>query len=180
MCSLTIKPGSAPSPNDRASERGATLVVVLILLLGMSLAAISAWYLARGDTEIAGNLRGYTQARSAADAGLIAGKRWLSSLTNPPVSATGFYPNGAPRDAAGNLTVDWDDTSAVQVTTFAGQRVAWLVEPAGLDAPAPGYALDQGGQYQPPQQRYYYRISSQARTPRGAAVVLEAIYAMDY
>lgn len=71
-------------------QKGAILVVSLILLVVLTLLGLSAMQNTSLEETMAGNLRSENVAFQAAEAGLRTGEAWLASRTSKPVAdATG-------------------------------------------------------------------------------------------
>lgn len=170
-------------------EQGAALLVAMIVLLALSLAGIAAMYMARSDTEIAGNLRFREIALNQAEAGLRAGGTWLLNQTTAPTGSTisGFYDrDNLPRDSNGGLTIDWNLSSNYFITTANGQTVKYIIEDLGISDAASGNSVAVGSEYgggvkgTGALSQNYYRVTSRVEGPRNTVVVLEAIYAMNF
>ncbi|WP_369573365.1 hypothetical protein [Acidithiobacillus sp. IBUN Pt1247-S3] len=71
------------------TERGAILVVVLVLVFAVTLALLAYLYLNKNNTLIASNLAVQNAAQEASDQGLQNASGWLNGLTNwPEILAT--------------------------------------------------------------------------------------------
>lgn len=112
-----------------SGEAGATLLVAMVVLLALTVAGITAMYLARSDTEISGNLRFREQALQGTEFAASAARTWLVSqkasldanspsaaTTSMPTAATTsenfLYPVGTTASA-----IDWNDSNAHEVVT---------------------------------------------------------------
>jgi type IV pilus assembly protein PilX len=131
----------------RATQRGVSLIVVLISLLIMSFAAIALLRSTDTATLIAGNLTFKKTALASGDAGTEAAIAWLSAnlagnTLHADLVANGYYSRSAetcdltgqttPNDA--NDDVNW----AGGVANPNCPMVAITVAPAGV---APGYTV---------------------------------------
>lgn len=67
-------------------ERGAILVVVLVLIFAVTLALMAYLYLNKNNTLIASNLAVQNAAQEATDQGLVEVQNLLSMAPNPPTS----------------------------------------------------------------------------------------------
>ncbi|MBB3063026.1 pilus assembly PilX family protein [Microbulbifer rhizosphaerae] len=91
-------------------QRGATLLVGLIMLLLMTVIGLAAMRGSGMQELMAGNMRDRNQAFQAAEAGLRAGEDVLNGATLPTFSATNT--NGYVKDLVGSRrTGFWDDYS---------------------------------------------------------------------
>lgn len=116
-----------------SGEAGATLLVAMVVLLALTVAGITAMYLARSDTEISGNLRFREQALQGTEFAASAARTWLVSQkasldANSPTAATTSMPTAATTGenylypvgttASG---IDWSDSDMhASVTSPAG------------------------------------------------------------
>ncbi len=126
----------APVPATR--QRGATLVVALIILVVMTLLGVSAMQGATMQERMAGNVRDMNVAFQATEAALREGEQLLENLANEPgvpVSfdgTQGFFPplsQGDPRP--------WEQTGF----DWATDAIAYTDENFGA-AMAPGYIIE--------------------------------------
>lgn len=86
-CSDRNSKRTKPSEQD---ERGAILVVVLVLIFAITLALLAYLYLNKNNTLIASNLAVQNAAQEATEIGLQNAKNLLSTLAaNPPTSSPG-------------------------------------------------------------------------------------------
>lgn len=173
-------------------ERGAVLVVSMLLLLVMTILALGASQATRMQERMAGSARNHDLALQSAEAGLRAGERFLDNpaLTSAPIPCSvgqcqvyelgvltaalsyrdqafqdrGWWTANAQSYAAGD-TISGPD--------LAGEEPQYYIEeveevPDSLDIPPTG----------PPPSRMYYRIVSRAEgaTPN-AQVVLQSTFA---
>lgn len=101
-------------------QRGAVLIVSLIILLVMTLLAVTAMQNTTLEEKMAGNTRDMALALSAAEAGLRGGETVLSgSAVLPPFNGTvtGYY---APDNSRWSQAVTWTSNSIVYATTIPG------------------------------------------------------------
>ncbi len=79
-------------------ERGAILVVVLVLVFAVTLALLAYLYLNKNNTLIASNLAVQSEAQEASDVGVNDAAAWLNNLpTVPEIIATSNIQALAPR-----------------------------------------------------------------------------------
>jgi Tfp pilus assembly protein PilX len=100
-------------------ERGATLIIALIVLVAMSLAGIATMRSVDTSALVAGNIAFKESAVSGADQGIQAALAWLvgvngntavaptlyGNMNIPGVSSTGYY------STVGQVDKDWTDPS---------------------------------------------------------------------
>lgn len=179
-----------------ASQRGAVLVVSLLLLLVMSVLALGASQATRMQERMASNSRDYDLAFQSAEAGLRKAERLIDdpNLGAAPIPCTSgrcrvFELNILPDDIAYrspanwwnanawtySTDLTWTDTNqgAMSGTDLAHSDPQYVIEeieevPDALSIPPTG----------PPASRIYYRVTSAAEggTNR-AVVVLESTFA---
>ena len=108
------------------NEKGVALILTLILLLVLSVMAVSLMFIGRAETWSSMNYRMMTQARYGAEAGVNAAANWIQNSYAKPTSTTGFGLTTTPVTYSGNpvvlsanssVTSNYP-TSSVQ-TTFA-------------------------------------------------------------
>jgi len=179
-----------------ATQRGAVLVVSLLLLLVMSVLALGASQATRLQERMAGNSRDYDLAFQSAEAGLRKAERLLDDpgLSGAPLPCSSgrcrvFELNILPADIAYRSPAQWWDANAwtystdltwtnTNVGALSGTGLAhrdsqYVIEeveevPDALSIPPTG----------PPASRIYYRVTSAAQggTDR-AVVVLQSTFA---
>lgn len=169
-------------------ERGATLLVAMVVLLALSLAGIAAMYMARSDTEIAGNLRFRDQAMSGAEIGRQGVVQFLKGATLPPelgvAQPSWFYTTAnTPVNLQG---VDWDgvcNAIPCKQTLSDGNIAQNIVEALGpiSASSANGQSLSGGRNYQlVTGADYYYRVTTRTSGPRGTTSLVQVIYRIHY
>ena len=175
---------NAPAMNDRdpaaiaapVTQRGAVLVVSLIILLVLTLLALAASRNALVMERLGGSSRQLDQAFQAAEAALRHGEGLLSQANLPaPTGANGWYHYSiAP-------SPDWNDPDAWDAT--GNGKLAWsLASCDGASACQTQIAIeelpplpDPGGGLNPteqPQEGTMYRISARGFGGRGDTFVI--------
>jgi Tfp pilus assembly protein PilX len=127
------------------SQRGVSLIIALIMLVGMMVAGISMFRKISSGAILAGNLTFTSSAITAADQGSEAGRAWLmaqSATSLYSVVAPGYFPascyitNSDPGDCSANpppatfnpATFDWTNNSVlVTAADDAGNEVRYLI-----------------------------------------------------
>src|SRR5215470_11183938 len=87
------------------NERGVALILTLILLLVLSVMAVSLMFVGRAETWSSMNYRMMTQARYGAEAGVNAAANWIQNSYTAPTSTTGFGLTTTPVTYSGNPVV---------------------------------------------------------------------------
>jgi type IV pilus assembly protein PilX len=180
----------------QARQRGAVLVVSLLLLLVMSVLALAASQATRMQERMAGNSRDYDLALQSAEAGLRKAERLIDdpNLTAAPFPCTSgrcqvFELNILPADIAyRSHTAWWDDNAWTYSSglTWTNTQQNELTG-AGRAHRDPQYVIEEVEEVPdslkasptgPSPSRIYYRITSAAEggTDR-AVVVLQSTFA---
>jgi type IV pilus assembly protein PilX len=180
----------------RATQRGAVLVVSLLLLLVMSVLALGASQATRMQERMAGNSRDYDLAFQSAEAGLRKAERLIDdpALGAAPIPCSSgrcevFELNVLPSDIAYRSPEDWWDANAWNYSTdnLWTSSDAGAMSGTGLAHRDPQYVVEEVEEVPdsltippsgPPASRIYYRITSAAQggTDR-AVVVLQSTFA---
>lgn len=178
----------APPHSLSHPERGATLLVAMVVLLALSLAGIAAMYMARSDTEIAGNLRFRDQAMAGAEIGRQGVVQFLKDATLPPELGVGqpawFYTTA--NTPVNPQAVDWDTVCSDAPCRLAlndgniAQNVVEALGPFSAGS-SNGQSLSGGRNYQlVTGADYYYRVTTRTSGPRGATSLVQVIYRIHY
>lgn len=161
-----------------ARERGATLVVSLVMLLILTLLGTTAMQSTSLEEKMAGNTRDRNVAFQAAEAALREGERVLAQPVLPPFDGTGGrYQPALGTGARTWETVDWTDGTAVTVYSEGAMSgvagaPAYIIEemPAVFDTTA---SIEAGT----PLTQEYYRVTARATgATNGAVVILQTTY----
>lgn len=116
-------------PSNPKNQAGAVLFVSLIMLLVLTVIAVTAMQTTTLEEKMAGNLRDQTLAFQAAEAALRAGESWLGAQPAEPVAQTSC---GVVSTCVYVLNTEdvlnnslWDEVSTPKYRTYAGvlQRV---------------------------------------------------------
>lgn len=76
---------NSPHRHHFLSQRGATLIISLLILLVMTLIGVTAIQTTTMEEKMAGNMRDQNLAFQAAEAALRAGEGWMGQQTSEPV-----------------------------------------------------------------------------------------------
>ncbi|QSA99167.1 pilus assembly protein PilX [Methylococcus sp. EFPC2] len=140
------------------AQKGAVLVVSLIMLLLMTLLGVTALQTITLEEKMAGNMRDRSLAFQAAESALRAGEIFLSQATLPVFNcANGLYKANASGTNCATATPDlWAsvDWTSSNVTTYSGtlsgvaNNPAYIVEEfSAASASASGGSLEAGTVY---------------------------------
>ena len=178
-----------------ADQRGAVLVVSLLLLLVMTVLALSASQATRMQERMAGNTRDYDLAFQSAEAALRTAERLIddTALTSAPFPCSSgrcrvFELNVVPDDTAYRPVSWWDANawsyasdntwnptpgSGISGTGLARRDPQFFVEE--VEEVADSLTIPPTG---PPPSRIFYRITSSAQGGTDTAqVVLQSTFA---
>lgn len=107
---------------NRRRQRGASLVVIVVMVLAMALTTLTAFLVSRNQYRLVANLQHIEQAFNQAEAALAAGEDWLSlgenarsagftsfSSTRPALHPTGHFTS----IGLDPKTMAWSDANSV-------------------------------------------------------------------
>jgi hypothetical protein len=121
----------------KQSERGAALIISLMMLLALGFVGAALIFTAGGDLKVAGADRRGTQAQSAAEAGIQEALHRLALSAGTTVSVNGETFDAAIRDTTTNLDPDWEVRiySPVESSPAADGSLEYTptVQPDGTD-----------------------------------------------
>lgn len=131
-----------------SSQRGAVLIVALLLLTIMTLIGITAMNRTVLEERMAGNLSDRNLAFQAAESGLRDGGEWVQGfLTRPAASddgSTGIWSAGTVGADAGEYTFDWDAKGLVYGDKTGHPVTDFVPEPPDfIHAEAPVYVVEE-------------------------------------
>ncbi len=100
--------------SGRARQRGATLIVSLIMLMLITLLAVTSFRLGKGNLQIAGNMQQRTQALSAAQGTIekVLSSVQFTQTPNTPIPAAGGPTNLESVDVNGDSVPDVNVTAS--------------------------------------------------------------------
>lgn len=165
-------------------QRGASLLIIVALLLGMGLMSLTAFHLSRGQYQLAGNVQHLQQAFTLAEATSATAEQWLSVSTNSQsagfasydAALKGIYPVGGlaalGRDPA---TMTWSDSNSI--ATLDGRYVIEQLA-RGVRLPGASVQLGQrsGGSCKSVD---LFRVVAVSNSTRGAMRTVETYFATD-
>jgi type IV pilus assembly protein PilX len=152
------------------------LVIALIMLVMMTLLAISAAQITGLNERMAGFARDRDVAFQAAEAGLREGERVLQQAVLPAFDSTaGLYPILPPGDPPRWKEIDWSTSSVSYGATIAGvaAQPRYIVEEIAI-LPGAGESLDAA---EAEVTNAFYRVTGRALGGEGnTVVVLQTTY----
>jgi type IV pilus assembly protein PilX len=175
-----------------AHQRGAVLIVSMLLLLVVTILALGASQTTRLQERMVGSQRNFDLAFQAAEAGLRAGERMVAnSMTSPPLPCASNPPCLVYERGYLDQFVSYDDQAFQGRDWWLGRAQPYAAAPAisgeGLAGQDPLFYIEQieevfdagsnssGG---PPPSVVYYRIVSRGEGgTSNAQVVLHSTYA---
>jgi type IV pilus assembly protein PilX len=184
---------------NRRKEKGAILIVSLILLLVMTVLALSASQMTRMQERMAANSRDRDLALQSAEAGLRNGERLIEALGSAPIPCTAVSPrcsvyanNALPVDIGFQTAPWWDSTGwryGTSDTTWS-TTVANAMVGSGMVRSDPSFVVEEVEEVPdtltipptgPPPSRFYYRVTSAAEGGTATSqVVLRSTFARRY
>lgn len=155
-------------------QNGLALIVSLIMLLLMTLLAVSSMRTTILEEKMAGNYKDRNTAFQAAEAGIRAGEGYLRTTMVLPTfdgSTAGLYQPATPPNMAVWQTVDWTDI-VNEVVAYVGlsevaEQPNYIIEELQPVA-EPGGTLEVGTALE----NRFYRVTSQAVGGTETAVVM--------
>lgn len=161
-----------------AGQRGATLVIALVMLLILTLLGTTAMQSTTLEERMAGNTRDRNVAFQAAEAALREAERVLAQPVLPPFDGTGG--RYQPTLGAGVRTwesVNWTDGSAVTVYS-EGSLAGVSGAPAYIiEELPPVFDTSSSVEAGTPLIQEYYRVTARAAgATTGAVVILQTTY----
>jgi type IV pilus assembly protein PilX len=107
-------PGKYPLPSLRHAQRGAAMVIALIMLLVLTLLASASARMTLLEERMTGNTQDHNVAFQAAEAALRAGEQLVQGAVLPDFeNEDGLYQSSPPDEEPVWNTVDWSDASEV-------------------------------------------------------------------
>ncbi len=163
-------------------QRGATLLVLIYLLLAIGLMSMTGFFLARGQYQLIGNLQFQQQAFNQAETALAVAERWLSDRANSQSADFATY-NGAARgqypiDKLADLGLDpesmtWSDSNSIAV----GEG-RYLIEQLARAVRQPGVSLQVGqGATGACRSVDLFRVVARSSSTRGSSRMVESFFA---
>lgn len=159
-------------------ERGAALIVSLILLLIMTIIGISAMNSARLEVSMAGMMEREEVALRGAERALRVAEKYVENSLDAFEPLPGHY---LPEDGVDPSVTDWSGIVSLGTADIPelSEHDAFIVQYDGK-VTLPGSALNDGGDVIFGDQVNVYRITSRSDTDGEAVRIIEAIYTKLY
>jgi Tfp pilus assembly protein PilX len=176
-------PGRSLRPPMRR-QRGATLLVVISLLLAIGLMSMTAFVGSRGQYQLVGNVQHQERAFSQAEAASAVAEEWLSDPANAQLADFATYNPAVralyPANTMASLGLDprtmgWNNGNSIAV----GEG-RYLIEQIARSVSLPGGSL-QVGQASTGACRKVdlFRVVAQSASVRGSSRMVETFFATD-
>lgn len=164
-----------------SSQRGAVLIISLVMLTVMTLLGVTAMQSTLLQEKMAGNFRDKHLAFEAAAIAMNDGEQWLMGLATDPGAATDGSSRIWTLDALGtawwNSAASWANADVFAGPVLASQPPRCLLEEAGFIDDGSlniGTSQDQSG-------RVLYRVTARGTGGSDDAVsIVQSIYAKRY
>jgi type IV pilus assembly protein PilX len=163
--------------NFNRSQRGAAMVIALVMLLVLTLLATASARMTLLEERMTGNTQDRNVAFQAAEAGLRSGEAIAQAAVLPVFGGAsgGLYTPAAPDEAPLWETLDWDSASAVHadaaldaaIEDLGGATADYIVEQLPR-VPTPGESLTPDA---PVEEASFYRITARGVGMAGNARV---------
>lgn len=169
--------------NTHFRERGAVLVVALLMLLVMTILGVTAMQMSRMEERMAGNSRDINLAFQGAEAGLRNGEDRLRLLTVRPTTCTTapctFWRRDVITVSKRDQPLTWWNTNGREYGVAATPEVAGVTRDPMIVVEEVGFVPDSlTVGHGPPEGRNFYRVTSNsAGASNTAEAVLESTYA---
>jgi Tfp pilus assembly protein PilX len=173
---------------SRQSQRGATLVVALLVLVLIMMIGITAVTVSKTQFTLAGNLQFEDAAMNNAEAALASGEAWLTSgsgnYNNAGFTSAGYlnnatkvnylYPNNVTVDP---LTMTWSDSNSLAVTGTSGKQ-RYYIQQLTINSSLGGTDLSiRQGSFLT-QKVNTYVITARGESARGAVKFVQSNYSV--
>jgi type IV pilus assembly protein PilX len=163
-----------------ARQRGASLVVTLVMLAVIAGMGVSAFLSSNSQFRMAANMQFQNVAVGNAESALSVAETWVASNYGNGGFATrasgGLYPSGTGPDP---LTMTWDDTTSVKVDTLGTER--YFIEQIVVNRILPSNSVGSCNVYGlsgPCPAVNVYRLTARGTSILGTARVVQSVYAV--
>lgn len=161
-------------------ERGAVLLVSLVMLLLLTIIGLSAVNLTTLDTRIAANSKDKKLAFDAAEAALNEAGGVLAPANPLPDSSTaGFLSSTMSQAWWATATDSWWNTNGVSLGSYSGigNGVEYIIEQPEEILGTAGSRVKDITLGAPKPVTRFYRVTSRGSGPGGAEVMVQSVYA---
>jgi Tfp pilus assembly protein PilX len=169
-------------------ERGATLVVAMVVLVLIMMIGIAAVTSSSTQSKLAGNLQFENTAMNSAEGAIGAAELWLSTGTNFKNGGFSTYAAATPQlhplghlaslaaPANNALTMNWNGTSDIQA---GGANQRYMIELLSTNNRLLGSSQAVGQRRSTTcQQVNTYMITARAQAPRSATKFVQSYYSV--
>ena len=169
--------------HTHSRERGAVLVIALLMLLIMTILGVTAMQMSRMEERMAGNSRDLNLAFQGAEAGLRNGENRLRVLTVRPATCTTAPCNLWRRDlitvSKRDQSLTWWATNGFEYGVAATAEVTGVTRDPMIVVEEVGFVPDSlTVGHGPPEGRNFYRVTANSSGASNTAeAVLESTYA---
>ena len=163
-----------------AAQRGAALIVGLVVLGALLLLGIGAVTVANTQFKVSGNMQFQTIALTNAESAVATAENWLNTnFANPgfnTLTQAGLYPSTSLIDP---LTMNWTDSTSIKLDAEGTQRYAIeLYMPSRKPPMSSVTQCNAYGAVAPCSEVNLYRVSGRGTSTLGATKVVQTIYAV--
>ena len=170
------------TPMLPTTERGATLVVALIVLVLIMMLGIAAVSTSNTQYKLAGNLQFEDGALNNAEAAIVSAESWLATGTNARDPAFTSPDPAKPQlltagQSVNPLTMGWDTSNSVTVGGNSRQR--YFIQLMSTGNRLQGSSQAQGTRTNSGcNQVNTYRITARGESARGASRIVQSFYSV--
>lgn len=166
----------------RGRQRGASLIVALVMLTVLMMLGISAFVASNTQFRMGANLQFQNVAASNAESALAQAETWIAA--NPTNAGfTARVPGGlysvSTTPAPDALTMTWDDTTSVSVNALGTQR--YLIEQIVAGRILPSNSIGSCNVYGlsgPCPTVNVYRLTARGTSILGTVKVMQSVFAV--
>ena len=168
---------------QRRSQRGISLLVMLVMVSALGLTTLTAFYQARNQHRLVGNIQHLEQAFNQTEAVVATAENWLSSGTSRKSAAFTTYDTTLPQlHPIGHLTANGLDPKTMNwsdANSLASGDGRYLIEQLANGRQMPGNSLQMGQRNAGCRAVDLFRVAARSNSIRGASRTIEATYATD-
>ena len=169
-----------------ARQRGASLIVTLVMLGVITFLGISAFVASSSQFRMAANLQFQNVATHNAESALAQAETWIATAPNSDDSgfttrvSGGVYPVGTAPDPLATGTV-WDNTTSVKVDLLGTERYfieKIFIDPRKLPANSLSPAACGYGSNAPCPSVNLFRITARGTSILGTVKIVQSVFAV--
>lgn len=167
-------------PRRGRAQRGASLLVIVVMMLALGLMSLTAFYLARNQYRLVGNIQHLEQAFNQTEAVIATAENWLASGSNHRAPAFTTFNAAQPQlHPTLHLTEDpktmvWSDANSV-----AANDGRYLIELLAQSRQMPGNSMQVGQRNVRCRKVDLFRVTARSDAIRGASRLITTAYATD-